>query len=149
MEQGLIGHVAQASARARPGGAALLARSLGLSRAVRHPGLARRGGPLQADGHRRRLVDRAPFSHHGDLHHRVRPPRPAGERNRGPLSDRGLRRHAAVVPVLHDPDRSLEQSRRQRQPDRQGVFSAHHHPGLIGGRRAGRFRASTLSCWLR
>lgn len=56
-----------------------------LSRAIHHPGLARRGGPLQADGYWRCLVDRAPFCHHGDLHHSVRAPCPAGKRNHGPL----------------------------------------------------------------
>ena len=48
-----------AGARARTGRAALLARPLGLSRAFRDPRLARRGGALQADGHRRRLGDGA------------------------------------------------------------------------------------------
>ena len=81
-----------------------------------------------------------PVPDHGGLHRRVRPARQAAERGRCALSDHGLRRHAAVVPVLHDPERGLEQPRRQRQPDRQGLFPAHHHPGLVGGRGAGRFR---------
>ena len=37
-------------------------------------------------------------------------------------------------------ERGFEQPGRQRQPDRQGLFPAHHHPGLVRGRGAGRFR---------
>ncbi len=44
------------------------------------------------------------------------------------LRGAGVRRHAALVPVRQRPQRGLEQPRRQRQPDRQGLFPAPHHP---------------------
>ena len=43
--------------------------------------------------------------------------------------------------------RGLEQPRRQCQSDRQGLFPAHHHSGLVRRRRAGRFRHQSRRCW--
>ena len=60
--------------------------SVALSRAVRHPCLARCCRALQADRHRRRLGGRAAVPDHGHLHHRVRPARQAAERRRRALS---------------------------------------------------------------
>ena len=57
----------------------------------------------------------------------------------GALSDDGVRRHAAVVPVLEHPVRRLRQPRRQRQPDLESLFPAPRHSRGLGGGRAGRF----------
>ena len=84
---------------AGPRRAPLLARPLALSRAVRHPRLARRRGALQADRDRRRLGDRPAVPDHGGLHRRVRPARQAAVARARALSGHGVRRHAAVVPV--------------------------------------------------
>ena len=56
------------------------------------------------------------------------------------LSDHGVRRHAAVDPVLHHPQRRVEQPGRQRQPDRQGLFPAPDRAGGHRRRGPGRFR---------
>ncbi len=125
---------------AGPGRAALLARPLGLSRAVRDPRLARCRGPLQADRHRRRLGRRPAVSDDGGVHGGVRPARQIAERRGRALSGHGVCRHAAVVSVFDDPRRSLEQPRRQRQSRRQGLFPAPDHPGLLRRRGARRFR---------
>ena len=72
---------------------------------------------------------------------RVRPARQAAERGRRALSDHGVCRHAALVPVLHRSSSEASNSLvGNANLDRQGLFPAHHHPGLVRRRGAGRFR---------
>ena len=56
-----------------------------------------------------------PFLDHGGVHHRFRPAGRSAERRDGALSDHGVCRDAAVVPVFDDPRRGVGSACRQRQ----------------------------------
>ena len=106
-ERPLSGPRAGPCPRTGTGRAALLARHLGLSRAVCDPGLARCRGTLQADRNRRRLGRDPAVSDDGGVHDRLRPAGQSAERRDGALSDHGVCRHAAVVSVFDDPRRGV------------------------------------------
>ncbi len=118
-----------------------------LPRAVRHPRLARRRGALQADGDRRRLGGGPAASDDGGLHGRVRPARQAAERRRRALSDAWCSpaccRGSCSPRILGEASNSLVGNANLIG---KVYFPRLIIPAVVGGRGAGRFRASTSSC---
>src|SRR5215472_5424447 len=97
----VIAGAARAGARTWPQRTPLLARPVGLSRAIRHPRLARCGGTLQADRDRDSVGSHSAFLDPSGLHNNLRPTREAAERRGDTLSAHGVRRHAAMVLVFN------------------------------------------------
>src|SRR5450755_1435331 len=116
-------HEARNRARAGQGLPPLLARHVGLPRAVRVPGLARYLGALPADRHRGGLEPDPAAPHDDRVHDRLRP---AGQPaiGWGALSDPGLRRAAALAVLLEWADGLQQQPDPERQHDLEDLLPA-------------------------
>src|SRR5262245_12412758 len=91
----VIEGAARAGARTWPQRTPLLARPMGLSRAIRHPRLARCGGTLQADRDWDRVGGYSSPYYDGDFCDCFRPTRAAAKRRGYTLSAHGVRGHAS------------------------------------------------------